>query len=109
MSATIRVANFSELRDGFITLFKVAGKPVALTRLGEAVFAFDGTCTHAKYLLGTSRLAQGCLIECPVHGAMFNARTGAVEKGPAEAPLPCIAVRCEGDDVIIEADWPQQA
>ncbi len=109
MNVSIRVAKLAEVREGFVTLLKVAGKAVVLTRLGEDVFAFDGICTHAKYLLGTSRLVQGCQIECPVHGALFNGRTGAVEKGPAETPLPCIAARIEGEDVIIEADWPQQA
>lgn len=108
MSVYIRVANLADVREGFVTLLKVAGKPVALTRLGEEVYAFDGMCTHAKYMFGTSRLAQNCQIECPVHGALFNARTGAVEKGPAETPLPSIAVRIEGEDVLIEADWPQQ-
>jgi nitrite reductase/ring-hydroxylating ferredoxin subunit len=108
MSASIRVAKLAEVREGFVTLIKAAGKPVALTRFGEEVFAFDGMCTHAKYMFGTSRLTQGCQIECPVHGALFNARTGAVEKGPAETALPCIAARVEGEDVIIEADWPQQ-
>lgn len=109
MGASIRIAKLADVREGFVTLFKAAGKAVVLTRLGDEVFAFDGMCTHAKYMFGTSRLAQGCQIECPVHGALFNARTGAAEKGPAEAPLPRIATRIEGEDVIIEADWPQQA
>jgi Rieske Fe-S protein len=25
---------------------------------------------------------------CPCHGSVFNARTGAVEQGPASQPLP---------------------
>lgn len=104
---SVRAARLGEVRDGFVTLLKVAGHPIVLTRIGDEVRAFHGVCTHAKYLLGTSRLVQGAQIECPVHGALFNARTGAPEKGPAEQPLACIAARIEGEDVIIEADWPQ--
>lgn len=107
--ASVCASKLADIRDGFVTLLKVAGRPVVFTRLQEEVRAFHGMCTHAKYLLGTSRLVQGAQIECPVHGALFNARTGAVEKGPAELPLQCITVRVEGEDVFIEADWPQDS
>ena len=87
MTASIPVARLADVRDGFVTLMNVAGKPVVLTRIGDEISAFHGICTHANYMLGTSRLVQGCQIECPVHGALFEALTGAVAKGPAEAAL----------------------
>ena len=101
----VRVASLEQVRDGFVTMFKVAGKAVVLTRIGDDIHAFSGTCTHADFKLGTSRLVKGCDIECPVHGAMFDARSGAVRKGPADLPLPCYSVKIEGEDVLVEASW----
>lgn len=83
-------------------MVKVAGRPVVLSRVDGEVCAFDGVCTHAKFMLGTSRLTRACEIECPVHGALFDARTGAVTKGPAEIPLPSFPARIEGDSVFVE-------
>lgn len=104
-SAYQRVADLEQVREGFVTLFKIAGKPVVLTRVDGAVAAFPGVCSHAAFLLGTSRLVKGCEIECPVHGAQFDARTGAVTKGPAEIGLAPLNVRVEGNDVLVEVNW----
>ena len=102
-----RVASVEQVREGFVTMFKLAGRAVVLTKVQGAIAAFDGTCTHADFKLGTSRLVRGCELECPVHGAMFDARNGAVTKGPAERPLVALASRVEGEDVFVEVTWPQ--
>jgi thiosulfate dehydrogenase [quinone] large subunit len=41
-------------------------------------------CTHAGCQV---QYANGALY-CPCHGSVFNSRTGAVEQGPANQPLP---------------------
>jgi len=105
----VDVTTLAELRDGFATLHKVAGRPIVIARSAQGVHAFDGTCTHAKYNFGTSRLVGGADIECPFHGARFNAETGAVTKGPAKLPLPCIEVQVDGESVRVLVDWPEAA
>lgn len=61
--------------------------------------AMDGICTH-----------QGCKVRyeaeqnrvfCPCHSAVFNSKTGAVEKGPAIKPLPTYHLEVKGEDIII--------
>lgn len=100
-----RVASLEQVREGFVTLFKVAGRAIVLTRVNGVVAGFSGVCTHADFKLTTSRLVKGCDIECPVHGAMFSASTGAVTKGPAEEALPAVNVRVDGEDVMVEVNW----
>lgn len=100
-----RVASVEQVREGFVTLFKVAGRAVVLTKVQGQIAAFDGVCTHADFKLGTSRLVRGCAIECPVHGALFDAQSGAVTKGPADTPLTKINTRVEGADVLVEVTW----
>lgn len=46
--------------------------------------ALSALCTHA----GCAVTYQGGALYCPCHGSVFNARTGAVEQGPAVQPLP---------------------
>jgi 3-phenylpropionate/trans-cinnamate dioxygenase ferredoxin component len=104
-TAYVEVATLDDLREAYVTLFEVAGRPVILTRVGDAVHAFDGTCTHAEFQFATSRLVNGCEIECPMHGACFDAETGEVTHGPAEQPLQSIDVQVEGGVVRLCVDW----
>jgi 3-phenylpropionate/trans-cinnamate dioxygenase ferredoxin component len=101
----VDVAKLGDLRESYVTLFQVAGRPVILTRIADAVYAFDGICTHAEFQFATSRLVNGCEIECPMHGACFDAETGDVTHGPAEAPLQSIDVQVDGGVVRLCVDW----
>jgi Rieske Fe-S protein len=63
---------------------------VVLTReTGDKVHAFSAVCTHQGCIV--NKVANG-QISCPCHGSVFNANTGAVENGPATAPLPAVPV-----------------
>jgi Rieske Fe-S protein len=65
---------------------------VVLTREAGGVHAFSSTCTHLGCTV--NRVADGKIF-CPCHGSVFNARTGAVEQGPATQPLPPVAITVE--------------
>ena len=111
-AATVRrfvdVTALDALEEEFVTQFEVAGRAVVLTRTADGVRAFDATCSHADFLLGTSRLVRGCEIECPMHGARFDAATGKATKGPATRPLTCLAVRVVDGRVHVEIDWDDE-
>ena len=101
----VDVVPLDKLRDQYVTLFHVGGRAVILTRKGDAVHAFDGTCTHAEFQFTTSRLVGGCEVECPMHGACFDAETGAVTEGPTELPLQRFDLRIEDGMVRLCVDW----
>ena len=103
----VEVTTLAELRDAFATLHRVAGRAIVIARSARGVHAFDGTCTHARFHFGTSRLVEGCELECPIHGARFDASTGAVTKGPARLPLPRIPIEVENGIVRVFVDWPE--
>jgi nitrite reductase/ring-hydroxylating ferredoxin subunit len=46
-------------------------------------------------------LEDGC-IECPLHAARFDVRTGKALCAPAEVDLEVFEVRLEGDDILIK-------
>ena len=102
----VDVAAVETLKMSFATLHRVAGRAIIITRTAAGIHAFDGTCTHAKFHFGTSRLV-GCELECPIHGARFDAVTGAVTKGPATQPLACLDVEVDGGVVRVRVDWTE--
>jgi nitrite reductase/ring-hydroxylating ferredoxin subunit len=69
------------LRPGEMREILVGSRSVVLVRLGDGVYALEGTCPHSGGLLVDGTLRDGRL-QCPVHGAVFDARTGAVRADP---------------------------
>jgi cytochrome b6-f complex iron-sulfur subunit len=66
------------------------GKPVTLARPSAGqVVGFSAICTH----MGCTVAPSGSRLNCPCHGSVYNAFTGAVINGPAPQPLPPFAVR----------------
>lgn len=83
MRPTVPLAS---LEAGVCTIQRIGAAKVLLVRIGDAVHATSGICTHARVEL-TGRLTPECLIECPMHGALFSPLDGAVHDGPAVEPL----------------------
>jgi 3-phenylpropionate/trans-cinnamate dioxygenase ferredoxin subunit len=88
----------------------VAGKPVRIEKNGESicvakvgdqVFAIGDTCSHSE-----ASLAEGDItdfkIECWLHGAEFDLRTGEALTPPAVAPVKSYLVTVDGDSVTVE-------
>ena len=46
-------------------------------------------------------ILEGFEIECPLHGARFDIKTGAVLCMPAVTPVESYPVRLHGDDLYI--------
>lgn len=72
-----------DVPDRGAIVVEVAGRRMALVRDGDAVRAFDATCTHAAGPVE----AAGCLLVCAWHGAAFDRTSGHLRRGPARKPL----------------------
>src|SRR6188508_2531310 len=68
-----------------------------------SVHALDDVCTHAYAQMHEGRL-RGHRLICPLHGASFDVRTGAVLGAPATLPLQTFPVRIR--DAPIEVAVP---
>jgi 3-phenylpropionate/trans-cinnamate dioxygenase ferredoxin component len=66
---------------------EIGAAKLLVVRVGEEAFAISRICTHAAVELAAGPLTPECWVECPMHGAMFDPATGAVEDGPAKRPI----------------------
>ncbi|MEJ0050979.1 MAG: non-heme iron oxygenase ferredoxin subunit [Methylovirgula sp.] len=94
-------AHVDDLRDDEPFGIEINGEPIALYRISGEVFATHNICTHQYALLSEGYLDGDC-IECPLHQACFDVRTGAVVSGSAETSLKIYPVRIEDDDILVD-------
>jgi Rieske Fe-S protein len=94
-SKRFRVALPEALAPG--EAFVPPGRPVAVFRDAEGVYAISSVCTHLGCIVKTS--PDG--FECPCHGSRF-APDGTVTKGPAPRPLPWLKVAAAGGQWLVD-------
>ena len=100
MADFVKVAQVSEVPPGDMKVVDVGEDQVLLVNVGGDVHACEDICTHAYASLSEGDL-DGAEVQCPLHGAIFNVRTGKVLTPPAVDSLRTFEVRVEGDDILV--------
>ncbi len=100
MGEFVRVARLADVPTARGLFVEVAGRCIALFNASGTIYAIDDTCTHAEASLSEGYL-EGTAVQCPLHGARFDLRTGRAVWSPAFVPVATYAVRVEGDDVWV--------
>ncbi|MER7012210.1 bifunctional 3-phenylpropionate/cinnamic acid dioxygenase ferredoxin subunit [Saccharopolyspora sp. NPDC000359] len=59
---------------------------IAVFNVAGTFYAIDDTCTHQDASLSDGWL-EGCAVECPLHAACFDLRTGKPSGPPARKPV----------------------
>lgn len=59
---------------------------IAVFNVNGVFYAIDDTCTHQDASLSDGWL-EGCAVECPLHAACFDLRTGLPSGPPARKPV----------------------
>ena len=91
---------FDSLVSGKPVAIDVDGVAVCLTRVGDEVFAVEDTCTHSEASLSEGEVT-GTKIECWLHGAEFDLRTGEALTPPATSALKTFKVEVNGNQVVV--------
>ncbi|MEV7425680.1 MULTISPECIES: bifunctional 3-phenylpropionate/cinnamic acid dioxygenase ferredoxin subunit [unclassified Streptomyces] len=60
--------------------------PIAVINADGELYAIDDTCTHQDASLSEGWI-ENCQVECPLHGAAFDLRTGRATCPPAHVPV----------------------
>ncbi len=99
MPVTVSV-KLSEIVPGAGKLVTANGKPIALFNIDGSFHAIDNACPHRQGPLFRGRI-EGSSVRCPMHGWLFDLRTGACVNQP-QHKVGCYPVRVENDQCVIE-------
>ena len=102
----IPVCPLSDLPPG--AAVRVDGEPpIAVFNADGELYAVDDTCTHQDASLADGWL-EGCAVECPLHAACFDLRTGNPSGPPATKPVRTYPVTVEDGMVFVLVDAPAE-
>jgi len=104
----------TETPDGFVPVVKAGDVPpggmivvaidrerIMLANVDGEFYALRDMCGHRNAPLSRGKL-DGCIVECPLHFAQFDVRTGKLIDGPISADVPVYEVRVENGAVLIK-------
>jgi len=91
---------FSQLTSGKPVKLEVSCTDVCVVRVDDQVYAVSDTCSHADASLSEGEVTDH-KIECWLHGAEFDLRTGEAVTPPATQKLETFEVKRDGDSVTI--------
>lgn len=91
---------FSSLQAGKPVRIEKNGESICVTRVGDQVFAVNDVCSHSDASLSEGDVTD-FKIECWLHGAEFDLRTGEAITPPAVQALETFEVHRDGDTVTI--------
>jgi len=100
MSQYRKVCLVTEISNGRTKCIERGGKKIAICNVDGEFYAIDDFCTHAYASLSDGNLC-GEEIECPLHGARYNVKTGAATAPPAIQAVATYPVRINGEYVEI--------
>jgi nitrite reductase/ring-hydroxylating ferredoxin subunit len=96
----VPVANVAEVPAGQMKWVAVDRERLVLANVEGEFYALRDVCGHKNAPLSRGKL-DGYLIECPLHFAQFDVRTGHLVNGPVSTSVAVYEVRVEGDTVYV--------
>lgn len=96
-----KATDLSALGNKSVVGIEVNGQEIAIYSVDGEYFATSNICTHQFAIMSDGFVEDGC-IECPLHQARFDIRTGAVIDGPAEAALAIFPVKIDGASIMVK-------
>jgi nitrite reductase/ring-hydroxylating ferredoxin subunit len=92
-----------DLTDGYATPAEIGGAKILLIRLGAEIRAVSAWCPHQRTLIGAQQIEPDGLLECPLHGAVFDTADGSLQLGPTCDAIPAYRVEVDRNGAIAVA------
>lgn len=96
-----RVAAEADLKPETPLGVRVGEVQIAVVRLDDGIYAINDVCTHEYALLSEGFCEDGRL-ECPLHQACFDIRTGKALTEPAEVDVATYPTKVENGIVYVQ-------
>ncbi len=103
MSAVL-AAQLSDMPANGVLAVTVGERALAIVRAQDGTLhAIEDRCSHAEVALSEGEVA-GFEIECWLHGARFDLRTGAPSGLPATQPIAIYRTTVDGDNIFVDLE-----
>ena len=97
----VPVAKTGDVPPGGMIVVAIDRERIMLANVAGQFYAMRDMCGHRNAPLSRGKL-DGCIVECPLHFAQFDVRTGKLIDGPISADVPVYEVRVENGAVLIK-------
>ena len=97
----VPVAKTTDLLPGQMKWVAVNGERRVLANVEGTFYAISDVCGPRNAPLSRGKL-DGYLIECPLHFAQFDVRTGELVNGPVSTAVAIYQVRVDGGTVYMK-------
>lgn len=96
-----KVCSTSQVRADFPYGAKVGGKEIGIYLVEGEYFAIEDVCPHAYALLSQGFVEDG-KVECPLHEAVFDIRSGRCLREPGGRNLSVYPLRVSDGEIEID-------
>ena len=103
MTDWVRVCAMSELAPGEHAVAWDGDTPIVVFNVDGDYFALEDRCSHEDFEL-SGGIQNGNTVECTLHGARFDLRSGEALCAPAYMPVPKFPVKAEDGAVWTRDD-----
>jgi len=97
----VPVTAASALSPGAMRWVVVDRERVLLANVDGTFYAIKDSCGHRQAVLSRGTL-RGHVVECPLHFAEFDVRTGKLVSGPISEDIPTYEVLVDGEVVYVK-------
>ena len=99
----VKTFNISEINENSVKTINVGDKDISIFNVEGEFYAIDDMCSHAEASLAEGEVFD-CKIECPLHGAEFDLKTGEAVTLPATRPVATYDISIEDETIYLEME-----
>ena len=93
-------ARLEEVPEGGLHPVEIDGTKIVLAESGGEIFALYDECSHEEFPLSEGEVVDG-QVECILHGARFDLRSGKPKALPAVRPVRAYECRIEDGEIRV--------
>lgn len=94
-------ARTDEIPEGECLPVEIGETPLAIVNLAGSFYAIHNVCSH-QFAFLTDGYMEGDAIECPLHQAKFDVRTGKALTPPATEGVRAYPTRVDGEIILVD-------
>ena len=98
---SMNTIKLSEFENTSVAKIDINGTTVAVFKVDEDYYAIQNMCSHSEADLADGEVYD-YKVECPLHGAEFDLKTGEALTLPATKPVTVFTTEVDGDSLVIK-------